>query len=63
MGWWNRLAREPKVKCLICEKNVKKLECAMVRYRHEQNRVGTAFVCKKCTQAHLETNESDIGEL
>ena len=51
MAWWKR----KKYKCLVCDKPVGE-SAPTVKYRYENNRVGTARLCNKCAN-RLESNE------
>lgn len=48
---------EKKKKCLICSKRMRK-EYSSIKYRYEQEKIGTAYLCKKCTEG-LDTNQGE----
>ena len=55
--WQKWTGSDMKAKCLVCNKNTPKDTSAVVRYRYEEEKVGTAYLCKTCADKFDVVNE------
>jgi len=65
MGWLSVFkAKNPKVKCLVCDKSVREDKATSVKYRYGEGSgtVGTAHLCEKCSRYLDKKDEEDYGE-
>lgn len=50
-----------KVKCIICDARVVKDKAAVIKYKYEMEKIGTAYICKLCAE-DLEPAGDDDAE-
>ena len=65
MSWFNVFkAKNPKVKCLVCERSVREDKATSVKYRYGEGAgtVGTAHLCDKCSRDLDKKDDEEYGE-
>lgn len=50
---------KPKKKCLMCDAKIKDDNCAEIKYRYADDKVGTAYFCEKCEEEYLKESDLD----
>lgn len=65
MGWLSVFkSKNPKVKCLICERTSRLDKAVSVKYRYDEGEgtIGTAHLCEKCSRYLEKKDDEDYGE-
>lgn len=65
MSWLSIFkSKNPKVKCLVCDKQVREDKTTIVKYRYGEGAgtIMTAHLCDKCSRYLDKKDDEDYGE-
>lgn len=65
MGWLDTFkSKNPKVKCFICNKNVREDKTSLVKYRYgaDSGAIGSVNICEKCAEDLAPKKDEEYGE-